>query len=188
MLGATERDMANAGSSWRTGRRNAVRVLRPVHSASLIDLPSMPPCESDLVVTDSGTDWRTLTSTPSPLWPLEEGVELVVVFRATVPGARQVEAALAALPGSPYVVGVGAKRWPTSVAAAFGPRLGNAQRQGRVALFPADRRLEVNGIGTEPLAKPLVWAAAQLIELIWPGITRASANQTTRQNERGRRR
>lgn len=188
MLGATGRDMANAGSSWRTGHRNAVRVFRPVRSASLIDLPSMPPCESDLVVTDSGTDWRTLTSTVSPLWPPDKGAELIVVFRATVPGIRHGEGALAALPGNPYVVGVGAKRWPPPVAAAFGPRLGSARSQGRVALFPADRHLELNGIDTEPFAKPLAGAAAQLIELIWPGITGASANQTTHQIRRGRRR
>lgn len=188
MLAATDRDMANVGSSWRMGRRKAVRVLRPVHSMSPSDLPPLPPCGADLVVTDSGTDWRTLTSTPSPLWPPEEGVELVVVFRATVPGACQVERALAALPGNPYVVGVGAKRWPSSVAAAFGPRLGSARIQGRVALFPADRRLELNGIDTEPFSKPLAGAAAQLIERIWPDITGTSANQTTHQNRKGLRR
>lgn len=188
MLAATGRDMANVGSSWRMGRRKAVSVFRPVHSMSLSDLPPPPPCGSALVVTDSGTDWRTLTSTPSPLWPPEEGVELVVVVRATVPGVRQVEGALAALPGNPFVVGVGAKRWPTPVTAAFGPRLGNARGQGRVGLFPVDRHLELNGIDTEPFAKPLAGAAAQLIELIWPDITGPSANQTTHQNRKGLRR
>lgn len=188
MLGATGRDMANVGSSWRMGRRKAVRVFRPVHSMSPFDLPPLPPCGSALVVADSGTDWRTLTSTSSPLWPPEEGVELVVVFRATVPGARQVEGALAALPGNPYVVGVGAKRWPPPAAAAFGPRLRSARSQGRVALFPADRHLELNGIDTEPFARPLASAAAELIERIWPGFTGASANQTTHQNRKGLRR
>ncbi len=188
MLAATGRDMANVGSSWRMGRREAVRVFRPVHSMSPSDLPPLPPCGSDFVVTDSGTDWRTLTSTPSPLWPPEDGVELVVVFRATVPGVRQVEGALAALPGNPYVVGVGAKRWPTPAAAAFGPRLGSARSQDRVALFPVDRHLELNGIDTEPFSKPLAGAAAQLVELIWPDIGRGSANQTTHQNRKGLRR
>ncbi|RNL62686.1 hypothetical protein EFK50_13105 [Nocardioides marmoriginsengisoli] len=188
MLAATDRDMANAGSSWRMGRRKAVRVFRPVHSMSPSDLPPLPPCGSALVVTDSGTDWRTLTSTPNPLWPPQEGVELVVVFRATVPGVRQVEGALAALPDNPHVVGVGSKRWPTPVAAAFGPRLGSAQSKDRVALFPADRHLELNGIDTEPFSKPLASAATELIELIWPDITGASVNQTTHRNKKGLRR
>ena len=184
MLGATDHDMANAGNSWRTGRRSAITVLRPVHTTSPADLPPLPPTESDVVVTDAGTDWRTLTSEPNPLWPPGEGTELLVVCRATVPGVRHAEPALAALPGNPFVVGVGARRWPTPVSAAFGPRLGRAVSEGRVGLIPADRRLELNGIDTEPFAKPVAAAAAQLSEVIWPGLSGAPANQT----KKGRRR
>ena len=121
---------------------------------------------------------------PSPLWPPGEGTELLIVCRATIPGVRHAELALAALPGNPFVVGVGARRWPTPVTAAVGPRLGRAMSQGRVGLIPADRCLELNGIDTETFAKPVAAAATQLTELIWPGLSGTPTNRTTKGRHR----
>jgi hypothetical protein len=175
MLGATDRDMATVHGLWRIGRRRAITVLRPIGVTSLADLPPLPRTEANVVLIDAGADVQTLVCGPHALWPPAAGAELVVVCRATVPGVRHAEGALLTLPGNPFVVGVGAKRWRNPVAAAFGPRLSTAQSQGRVGLIPADRHLELNGVETERFAKPVVVAAAHLIELIWPELTGPSA-------------
>jgi len=89
-----------------------------------------------------------------------------LVCRVTVPGVRRAELALGDLPGRPVVVAVGARRLPGQVQGSFGPLLRAAYDGGRVALLPADRRLEVNGIDARPLPKAFATAASRLLDLI----------------------
>ena len=184
MLGATEREMSNGLGPWRRGRRGYVTVDRPTRSTSLAELPQLPSTESAAVVIDAGSGWRNLSSEPNRLWPPDEDTNLLVVCRATVPGVRHAELALAGLIGEPFVVGVGANRWPRLVSAAFGTRMTRAMREGRVGLIPADRRLELNGIDTDPLPRSVGVAAVRLAELIWPGLSGTPANQTRKGHRR----
>lgn len=171
MLGATDRELANADGSWRTGRRGPITVHRPTGTAPPTRLPSCVAAAGDVVVIDAGAPWRTLTSGSGLLWPPGEGTELLLVCRATVPGVRHAELALVGLPGQPFVVGVGAGRWPRPVKFAFGPRLAQATHDGRVGLVPPDRRLAQNGIDGAPFGGPVAAAATRLAELVGPGIT-----------------
>ena len=182
MLGATACEMSNGLGPWRRGRRGYVTVDRPTRSMSLAELPPLPLTRSAAVVIDAGAGWRNLSMEPNRLWPPDDNTKVLLVCRATVPGVRHAELALAAFAGA-IVVGVGAKRWPRPVSAAFGERLTQARREGRVGLLPSDRRLEVNGIDTHPLPKSVAAAAARLACLIGPD-TFAPTTQTLK----GRRR
>ena len=90
--------------------------------------------------------------------------QVVLVCRATVPGVRQTEQLLAALPGRPpLIAAVGAAKWPGVVTASCGPLLRAAREAGRLVSVPFDRQLDVTGLTAAPLSKPLTTAGRALV-------------------------
>jgi hypothetical protein len=171
LVAATAYEVGWRGSGWRAGRRGSSMILRPAGSpTSPADVPSFEPSEAGWLVIDAGWPWRAVTAARNPIEALVERAKVLVVCRATVPGVRQVEVALDALPADSFVAGVGAGRWPAVVEASFGPRLARTVAEGRAVLFPSDRRVEVNGIAAEALPAALVGAAGALVAAVWPDV------------------
>jgi len=169
LICAAERELGADPSGWRVGFRGEVEIHRPLANvASPIELPGLAAFASGRLVVDAGWPIRELLVRSNSVGCLLSSASLVLVCRATVPGVRRAESALADLPDHAVVVGVGARRWPGPVRASFGPLLHVAHEAGRVVLVPADRHLEINGIDAQPLPKAFAAAAAQLLDLIWP--------------------
>lgn len=175
LICAAERELGPGPGGWLVGRRGRVEIHRPGASmASTLDLPAVAPSHAGRLVVDGGGPLPDLQA-----WPLEAisrllpHASLVVVCRSTIPGVRRAERVLADLarrrgPRRPIVVGVGGRRWPGPVRATFGPCMTRAHENGRIVLFPADRRLEVNGIDADPLPRSVTAAAVRLLDLVWP--------------------
>ena len=179
LICAADRELGIDQNGWRIGRRGLVEVHRPGGTLSQPhDLPSLAAFDSGWLVVDAGWPIRDLLVNPSPVVSLLTSASLVLVCRSTVPGVRRAEIALSDLPGRPVVVAVGARRWPGQVRASFGPLLREAYDAGRVALIPADRRLEVNGIEAPPLPKAFAAAVTRLLDLIWPVTQVVRAHRT----------
>lgn len=176
---AADRELGVDPNGWRIGRRGVVEVHRPVGTLSQPhQLPGLAAFDSGWLVVDAGWPIRELLASPNPLGSLLTSASVVLVCRSTVPGVRRAELALGVLPGRPAVVAVGTRRWPGQVQASFGPLLRAAYDGGRVALLPADRRLEVNGIDALPLPKAFTAAATRLLDLICPGTQAVRAHRT----------
>jgi hypothetical protein len=177
---ATACEVGGGEEGWRAGRRGMTTILRP--AASPVSPSALPPIrvpDSGRLVVDAGWPWRDVLADPNPVRALAERAQLLLVGRASVPGVHHLELALNALPGRPLVVAVGARRWPATVKASFGPRLARAVREGRAVLIPSDRGVAVNGIALDPFPRAVVAAARQLAELLW-----SEASGTTQERRR----
>ncbi len=87
-----------------------------------------------------------------------------------MPGVRLTEQLLDQLARQPFVVAaVSSSRWPGEVIASLGPRLRALRASGRVIAVPMDRRLEVTGLTSSPLPKPVRSAGRSLLERIDDG-------------------
>ncbi len=181
LICAAERELGVDPSGWRIGFRGEVEIHRITAAVESSEhLPELATFESDRLVVDAGRPFSELLAAPNPIAALVHRVPLVLVCRATVPGVRRAERVVADLPGRPVVVGVGARRWPGPVRATFGPLLSAAHDAGRVALMPADVRLEINGIDADPLPKALTAAAMRLLDLIWPPALQTASTKPTK--------
>ena len=170
LICAADRELGTDPTGWRVGSRQGIEVHRPPRALSNpADVPAMASLESGWLVVDAGWSIRDLVAGVNTISPLLSTARVVLVCRATVPGVRRAELALAHLATPPLVVAVGARRWPGEVQASFGPSLRQAREAGRVVLVPADRRLELTGIDAQSLPRTLTAAAAQLLDLLWPG-------------------
>ena len=148
--------------AWRRGSRGRLTVHRRSTSDIPTGWPALAASEDDLVVIDLGSpmpDSLTLLSTG--------GCRTVVVCRPTVPGVRLAEQFLnAPVTGPVIVASIGAGRWPGEVSASLGPRLRALRAGNAVVTVPAVRRLEVTGLTSSPLPKPVAAAGRSLLDLI----------------------
>ena len=165
---ATDAELGTDGTGWRQARRGSLQVDRPVAALTGVedvDAPRPAPQNAAGTVTVVDAGW--------PAWALLHGAgwvtnllhtaRVVVVCRATVPGVRQLEQLLAALPGpEPAIAAVGPGRWPGSVMASCGPLVRAARDARRVVPLPVDRALEATGLTSAPLPKQLASAGRQL--------------------------
>ena len=158
-----------AAEAWRVGRRRGLDVWRPRTSlARLLDLDGLPTCEESLAVVDAGWSLQEVMGSGNPVRVLMEASPLVLVGRASVPGVRRLEQALATVSEPVLVVAVGARRWPEVVRASHGPRLALSCAAGRVLLVPADRRLGLCGVDSSSLPKALLAALEPAAGLLAP--------------------
>jgi hypothetical protein len=143
---AAECEVDSRVPGWRAGRRGQTQVLRRcAHEAEAREF------STDLVV-----DGR-----------MESLKSRVLVCRATLPSVRHAEADLS--DGAVLAV-LGSSRWPKVVAASLGPTLQRAMDDGRIALFPHDRDLELYGVDAEPLPSSARAAGRRVLELLWPDL------------------
>lgn len=157
-------EVASPADGWRAGRRGQVTVLRPVGSASQVDrLPADVWSEAGLAVVDVGRSWPWCVDLLEAQSLLGQRSQVVLVCRASVPGVRFAERALAELPEDSQLAAVGASKWPRVVVSSFGPHVTRAIEDGRTALVPSDRQLAVEGIDERPMPRAVVTAVAHLV-------------------------
>lgn len=159
-------EVASPADGWRAGRRGQVTVLRPAECASQMEgLPTDVWPEIGWAVVDVGRPWPWCVGLIETQNLLTDRSQVVLVCRASVPGVRSAERALAGLPEGARLVAVGASRWPRVVASTFGPYVTRAIEDGRTALVPSDRQLAVEGIDERPMPRAVVAAAAGLVRV-----------------------
>jgi hypothetical protein len=169
----------DTSGAWRRGSRGRLTVYRRATSDSPTGWPALAASEDDLVVLDLGSPMRdSLTRLPAG------GCRTVVVCRPTVPGVRLAEQLLnAAVAGPVIIASVGTARWPAEVSASLGPRLRALRTGDAVVIVPTVRRLEVTGLTSSPLPKPIAAAGRLLLGLIDaadPGDATAAAQSAPR--------
>lgn len=153
----------DVGGAWRRGRRTGVIIDRRATDGTSADWP-VPPVGDDpaLTVVDLGL----LGAQRLPGLAVE-AARSVIVLRQTLPAVRLTERLLEELAQQPVVLAaVGSGRWPSEVIASLGPRLWALRAAGRVVSVPMHRRLEVTGLTSSPLPRPLRVAGRSLLRLI----------------------
>jgi hypothetical protein len=163
---ATDIELGEDPFGWRLGRRGDFVVERPARRvANVEDVAPPAPVSTggSLTVVDAGwSAWDVLASA-SWVTGLLHTAQVVVVCRVTVPGVRQTEQLLAALPGrDPLVAAVGLAKWPGVVSASCGPLLRAARDANRIVPVPLDRQLDVTGLTAGRLPKQLTGAGRSL--------------------------
>lgn len=164
---ASDTELGEDRTGWRKGRRGALEIVRP--SRPIIDIEDVAPTpvavdESELFVVDAGWAARDVLASASWTSALMHTAQVVLVCRATVPGVRQTEQLLAALPGRPpLIAAIGATKWPGVVTASCGPLLRAAREAGRLVSVPFGRRLDVTGLTAAPFSKQLAAAGRALV-------------------------
>jgi hypothetical protein len=151
---------------WRRGRRARLPIDRVAGVlASAADVP-VPPDEPlgpvEVTVVDSGWGATGVLSGGSWLARVAESAAVVLVGRATIPGFRQLEQAMALCCRDPLVAVQGPTRQDRSVHATAGPLLLAAQAAGQVVSVPSNRRLASAGISSARLPKGVQEAGRQL--------------------------
>jgi hypothetical protein len=171
---ATDAELGEDPSGWRCGRRGLLEIDRSSSQVTEVD-DVIPPRRADsawvrvsLAVVDAGWPaWDVLTG-GSWMSRLLTTAHVLMVCRATVPGVRQTEQLLAALPGpAPLTAAVGPARWPGVVKASCGPMLRAARAADRIVPVPLNRQLEMTGLTAGPLPKQLTaagrWLASRVL-------------------------
>jgi hypothetical protein len=152
---------------WRRGRRARLPIDRVAGVlASAADVPA-PPDESlgavEVTMVDSGWGAAGVLSGGSWLAQAAETAVVVLVARATVPGFRQLEQAMAMCCHNPVVAVQGPSLRDRSVYATAGPQLSAAHAAGRVVSVPSNRRLASAGITSARLPQGVLEAGRQLL-------------------------
>jgi len=163
---ASEELGTDVTGEWRRGLRSGVTIDRPVTDVVPGDWPAVPTDEGPgVTVVDLGAP-----ASDRLISGAADRVRLVVVCRSTVPGVRLIEQLLGQLARQSVVVAaVGSNRWPGEVIASLGPRLRALRAAVRVIAVPMDRRLEVTGLTSSPLPRPVRSAGRLLLERIDDG-------------------
>ena len=173
-LGAASFDELGVDDAgWRRGRRGPLDLARLSQARELVDCfpppqPMLTPGDRLLVLDLGAAAARLLRDPAGWLATMVGSAEVVVVTRLTVPGVRQSEHLLSALPVPAVLATVGSGRWPGEVAASCGPSIRSARDAGRTVMVPIDRRLEVSGLTGDPLPKSVTAAGKALAAHLRP--------------------
>jgi hypothetical protein len=173
---ATDAELGEDPSGWRCGRRGPLEVDRPSRHLPGAEEVAAPRSAS----ADAAGASVTVVDAGWPAWDIIAGTgwvtgllsiaQIVLVCRATVPGVRQIEQLLAALPGQqPLIAAVGPSKWPGVVSAGCGPLLRAARADDRIVPVPLDRQLAVTGLTAGPLPRQLTVAGRSLAGHIQTG-------------------
>jgi hypothetical protein len=161
---AAECEIASRYPGWRAGRRGRLLIYRRDRVGSTPGDDRVPPTEGDgHTIIDLGIPWPH----SGPLGR-NAAAPSVLVCRASVPGVRRAEQALAQHDGEVLLAVVGSRRWQRDLAGELGPHTSGLVDRGRCVLFPCDRRLERFGPDTSPFSRRVMAAAGQLADLVGP--------------------
>jgi len=177
---AAECEIASEYPGWRAARRGRATIYSPtVHPSqlTLADIPEALAFGVGHAVIDLGRPWQPGATDRLSTRNRTTGAttRTVLVCRATVPGLRHAEHALAGLSaklstdpsGDVILAPVGARRWASEVVASLGPHTAAAVEDHRCVLVPPDRRLARHGPEAAPFSKPIAAAARRLAALLW---------------------
>ncbi len=167
LAGASTAEMGVTADGWVQGTRDTVLIeRRSDRVASIAVMPAPSATTRPLTVLDCPTDVDLLVHDSA--WPgaLARTAAVVVVTRASGPGLRRMEAAIAGLGADrAHAVMVGApKRWPRPLEQALGAHGRQLRTSGRLTEVPHDPQLAVDGITTDPLPAALLAAVAPVLE------------------------
>lgn len=155
LAGASSRELGcDESGAWRRGTRNAVWIDRRAQEHPQRSWPSLDDAAAWTVV-----DYGAVEEAIEPA----AGQVAVAVCRLTVPGITGMERLLASTTTPTLVAVVGAHRWPGQVTAAAGTHVQAARAAGRVFTVPIDHRLNLTGLGPDPLPKPVAAAGRRLL-------------------------
>jgi hypothetical protein len=178
LLTAVDAELGVDGG-WRRGRRARLPIDRVADVlASAADVPA-PPDEPlgavEVTVVDSGWGTTSVLSGGSWLARVAESAAVVLVARATIPGFRQLEQAMALCYRDPLVVVHGPSRRDRSVHATAGPLLLAAEAAGQVVSVPSSRHLAAAGITSARLPQGVQEAGRQLFARVLAAYPQAPA-------------
>ena len=179
---AAECEIASEYPGWRAARRGRATIYSPGPSLrrpsplALADIPEALAFGVGHAVIDLGRPWQPGATDRLSTRNRTTGAttRTVLVCRATVPGLRHAEHALAGLStklstesGDVILAPVGARRWASEVVASLGPHTAAAVEDRRCVLMPLDRRLARHGPEAAPFSKPIAASARRLAALLW---------------------
>ncbi|WP_152185961.1 hypothetical protein [Segeticoccus rhizosphaerae] len=166
-----------ASGSWIRGTRDQVVLERVGEVLTTLDeVPELLPADDGATATVLDVAWEMGQVLATPGWMatvVRAGNPVVLTATATIPGLRRLEVALDLLGEVPVVAAVRGpvpRRWPKAVRHSAGPLTRSLEREQRLVCTPLDSGLAVRGLTGDPLPRPLLDAAAQLLRLV-PGIT-----------------
>lgn len=176
---ATEHGLDETGR-WRVGSRDGVTVQRLAQDGRRAAAVPVPPAAQDGTCTVVDAGWplpdllEDLDAGPDGghwLGTLLRAAPLVLTARSTVPGLRQVEAAVEALnavrgPGGRVVLALlGSRRLPRTLTTSAGAAALAAQRDRLLVTVPDRAALAATGLSPAPLPRQLQPAGDQLLAL-----------------------
>ena len=179
---AAEREISSSVDGWMLGRRGNVEVRRPTRAVTTPG--AIPPFDAPpegFVVVDAGWPLVALQNESGWLPTLLRTARLVVVSRATVPGASRAETALHRLGRDEITLAmVGARRLPDLLVASGGPRVKQLYDAGRIVAVPHDKRLAMHGVDASAAPRGIAAAVEVIGRFVWPeSIIRAHVRRGT---------
>lgn len=171
LVGAATAELGTVGP-WSRGARGSLVLDRLLDPSQVLPTPVPPPGETTLTVLDVSRDLSQLAEGHD--WAAEQvrSADVVAVTAAaTVPGMRQLEAAIFWLgPGRVRVAVLGppVRRWPGPVSRATGPLTRALLDREKVVAVPRSKALAVGGITAAPLPDTVIAAASYLLDQITP--------------------
>ena len=179
LAAAPTAELGQTPECWSRGTRGSVLIERSCEvfaSPEEVSLPTEPPAGCELTVLDVAWDLALVLSSPS--WLSDQILSapaVVVVSRATVPGLRRLEGALALLDEGPSVVaaviGPRRKKWPKVLQASMGTLTRRIDAQGQLIDLPHDPDIALHGLTGRAIPTPLISAASHLLRLTGAGNT-----------------
>lgn len=153
---------------WSRGTRGTVVIDRLLQLSHALPTPEFADGETSLTVVDVARDLARLVEGDDWAAKMVRSSDAVVIAAAaTVPGMRQLEAAISWFGADEVAVaalGPAVRRWPRSVARAAGPLTRALHEQGRVVAVPHIKTLAVGGITAAPLPAGITKAARNLLD------------------------
>lgn len=172
-------ELGQAPEGWSRGTRDSVLIERSCEvftGPQEVNLPADAPAGCELTVLDVAWDLSLVLASPS--WLSDQILSapvVVVVGRATVPGLRRLEGALALLEEGPTViaavVGPRRKKWPRVLQGSMGALTRRLDAEGLLIDIPHDTHLALTGLTGRAIPTPLISAASHLLRLTGAGNT-----------------
>lgn len=175
LAAAATAELGHTRDGWSQGSRDQVlleRVTATVTAPEDVPLPTASTRPVGLSVLD--VSWELSQLLAGSSWLAEKvrhAPKVIAVTSATVPGLHRLEGVLALLDDhdvahvAAAVVGPRRTRWPRGVGASMGPRTRELDLRDRLVDIPADTRLAVRGLDSQPLPPALLRPAATLLRL-----------------------
>lgn len=166
---AASAELGTTDRGWLRGSRDGVLIERRASTISVPEqLPTPARPNSPLTIIDSSWDVDTLLGLPGWLGELARSVDpLVLVARATIPGLRQLEAAVALVRETRvFAVSVGARRWLRPVEQSAGRAVRQLRAEGRIFHVPHVPQLGITGLTPDPLPPSILRPARTLLTLL----------------------
>ncbi len=167
LLGVCDRELGRHETGWWQGSRASLLLQRcPLHTTAAPDACPIPPTSDfGLTVIDAGFPAATIAASPGWLADLlrDPTIPVVLVTRCTVPGMRQLAAALALVQDPDrlvrvVVIGPPRKHWPRGV------QLPRGTDPSHITPLPHVPAIAVAGLGASPLPKSITAALHPLFE------------------------